>query len=102
VNYVGTIQVSVEDVDLNLCDSHKNKRGRLFYQIAFTAIITLGSDEGVMQVTVLWNGNECGSGKLKFSDEDSKSPDPNGASLPINSRLYDYRGVQMDERLGFD
>jgi hypothetical protein len=76
VNYVGTIQVSVEDVDLNLYDSHKNKRGRLFYQIAFTAIITLGSDEGVMQVTVLWNGNECGSGKLKFSDEASKSPDP--------------------------
>lgn len=77
---MGTIQVSVEDVDLGACESGRNKRGRLYYRIAFTAIVTLGSDVGVMQVTVMWNGKECGSGKLQFSDEASETL--NGTSLP--------------------
>jgi hypothetical protein len=77
----------VEDVNLDACESHRNKRGRLYYLIAFTAIVTLGSDEGVMQVTVMWNGKECGSGKLQFSDEASERL--NGTSLPGSfGRLY--------------
>ncbi|KAF7507831.1 hypothetical protein GJ744_009995 [Endocarpon pusillum] len=73
VNFVGTIQVNVKDVDLSACESHWDKRGNRYYRIAFLANVTLRGDEGVMQVTVMWNGKECGSGKLHFSDEASET-----------------------------
>ena len=67
---LGTIEVKIEDIDLTKCEMHTTKRGYLCYQIDFTVIVTMGSDEGIMQVAVEWEGKRCGSGRLKFPDDE--------------------------------
>ena len=66
---LGTIEVNIEDIDLTKCESHR-KRGHNCYWIDFTAIVTMGSDEGIMQVAVEWEGKQCGSGRLRFPDSE--------------------------------
>ena len=68
IDHVGTIEVNIRDVDLSTCDSGFMKGERVIW-IKFTAIVTLGSDEGTMQVAVLWNGRKGGSGGFKFVHE---------------------------------
>ena len=44
-------------------------KGERVIWIKFTAIVTLGGEEGTMQVAVLWNGRKCGSGGFKFAHD---------------------------------
>lgn len=79
VDLVGTVEVNLKDVDLESCEtttkqpsnkpkSHRKQRDEdeLVYLVEFTAIITLGGEEGTMEVAVMWNDKKCGSGVFKF------------------------------------
>jgi hypothetical protein len=67
---LGTITVNIDDIDLTRC----HKINRTSYKIDLTAIITLGSEEGIMQVAVEWDGKRCGSGRLKFDGDEAGRP----------------------------
>lgn len=60
--------MNFKNIDLKTCEKHETKHGSE-YLIDFKAVVTLGSEEGTMQVAVLGNGKEYGSGGFKFSHD---------------------------------
>lgn len=78
VDHIGTIEVNIQDVDLAQCDrrfqpveSEYDWNKEEVFLIDFKAVVTMDSEDGMMQVAVMWNGKKCGSGKLMFVQDDT-------------------------------
>ena len=62
---LGTLQFDLSSIDLSQV-RHERSKGRRTYSIVLWLIISPEKDDGMMEVSVEWQGKQCGNDQFHF------------------------------------